>query len=56
MNLIDIITFVEVNRKNLFNDAFKSIMSKTPQQLKGIIIVSFIGEEGLDVGGLLKYT
>jgi len=46
---------IEINRNNLFNDAFYSIMSKSSQELKKQLTVKYIGEEGTDAGGLLRY-
>ncbi len=46
---------IEVDRNNLFNDAFYSIMNKSPQELKGRFRIIYKGENGLDAGGLLRY-
>ncbi|ORX82300.1 HECT-domain-containing protein [Anaeromyces robustus] len=45
---------IEVNRKKLFEDAYRIIMSYTPDELKQKIQIKFIGEEGLDYGGLTR--
>ncbi len=55
MNVTDINTIIEVERNNLFNDAFNSIMNKFPQELKGRLKIRYSEEEGLDAGGLLRY-
>jgi len=53
--LLNRLTNIEVHRNNLFNDAFISIMGKSPQELKKRLIITYIGEEGIDIGGLLRY-
>jgi len=45
---------IEVNRNKLFEDAYRIIMSYTPNELKQKIQIKFIGEEGLDYGGLKR--
>jgi len=45
---------IEVNRKKLFEDAYRIIMSYTPDELKQKLQIKFIGEEGLDYGGLTR--
>ncbi|ORX60189.1 HECT-domain-containing protein [Piromyces finnis] len=45
---------IEVDRKRLFEDAFRIIMSCTPNELKQKLQIKFIGEEGLDYGGLAR--
>jgi len=47
-------TLLYVHRNNLFHDAFNSIMSKPPEELKRKLCIEYIGEEGLDAGGLLR--
>jgi len=46
---------IEVDRNNLFNDAFNSIMCKSPQELKKRLKIKYKKEEGMDAGGLLRY-
>jgi len=55
MNFKDSSTFFEVNRSNLFDDAFNSIMKKSPKELKRKLEIRYKGEEGIDAGGLLRY-
>jgi len=55
MNNIDYSdTSIKVNRNNLFSDAFISVMSKSPTELKRNLKVTYIEEEGIDAGGLLR--
>jgi len=54
MKIMNSFTFIEIKRNNIFNDAFNSIMSKSPQELKNKLIIIFKGEEGVDAGGLLR--
>jgi ankyrin repeat protein len=54
MSIIDIRLDLDINRNNLFEDAYYGIMYKSPERLKRQIIINYIGEEGLDYGGLLK--
>jgi len=48
-------TQIEIDRNDLFNDAFYSIMSKSSQELKKQLKIKYIEEVGIDVGGLLRY-
>eukprot|EP00833_Pecoramyces_ruminatium_P010392 jgi/Orpsp1_1/1184424/evm.model.c7180000089453.1 len=54
MQVVNDSTIIFVHRNNLFHDAFNSIMSKSPEELKKQLRVEYIGEEGLDAGGLLR--
>jgi len=54
MNISDSYEFIEIDRNELFNDAFYSIMSKTPQELKKRLLIIYKGKEGIDAGGLLR--
>lgn len=45
---------IEINRDKLFEDAYRIIMSYTPNELKQKLQIKFIGEEGLDYGGLKR--
>jgi len=45
---------IEVNRNKLFEDAYRIIMSCSPNDLKQKLQIKFIGEEGLDYGGLTR--
>jgi len=55
MNFVDANIIIEINRNNLFNDAFNGIMSQSPEELKKRLRIKYIGEEGLDASGLLRY-
>jgi len=56
MNLIYSYTTVEINRKDLFRDAYNNIMSKSHQELKNRLKIIYKEEEGIDAGGLLRYA
>ncbi len=45
---------IQIDRNNLINDAFDGIMLKSPQELKRKLKINYVGEEGIDVGGLLR--
>ncbi|ORX67732.1 HECT-domain-containing protein [Anaeromyces robustus] len=45
---------LEINRNNIFDDAYSFIMNKTPSELKKRLKIKYIGESGLDAGGLLR--
>jgi len=46
---------IEVNRNDIFRDAFNDIMTKSPQELKKRLTIIYKEEEGIDAGGLLRY-
>jgi len=52
---MDSYTVIEINRNNIFENAFNEIMIKSPQELKKRPLIIYEGEEGVDVGGLLRY-
>jgi len=54
MKVTEANTMLFINRDNLFHDAFNSIMSKSPEELKKRLRVEYVGESGLDAGGLLR--
>jgi len=54
MNFIDANIIIKINRNNLFNDAFDGIINQSPEELKKRLRIKYIGEEGLDAGGLLR--
>jgi len=54
MNYENSNTIIEVDRNNLFNDTFNSIMCKSPQELKKRLKIKYKKEEGMDAGGLLR--
>jgi len=45
---------ISINRNNLFGDSFNEIMKLSHYDLKKILIVNYVGENGVDVGGLLR--
>ena len=48
-------TIIEIDRNNIFRDAFYGIMTKSPQELKNRLTIIYKDEEGMDAGGLLRY-
>jgi len=54
MSFKDSSTYFEINRSNLFIDAFNAIMKKSPKELKRKLELRYKGEEGVDAGGLLR--
>jgi len=55
MKIMDSYTIIEIDRNDIFRNAFNSIMTKSPQKLKRKLIIEYKGEEGIDEGGLLRY-
>jgi len=51
----DPLNVIRIDRRNLFNDAFKKIMDISSCNLKNRLIIKYVDEEGLDCGGLLRY-
>jgi len=47
-------TDISVNRRNLFNDAYHKIMNILSYNLKNRLRITYVGEMGFDLGGLLK--
>lgn len=45
---------IKVRRSHLFEDAYREIMTKTPEQLKKRLRVQFEGEIGADFGGVSR--
>ena len=45
---------LNVRRDRLFEDSFHQLKSKSPEELRGRLTVQFVGEPGIDAGGLLK--
>ncbi|OUM58495.1 hypothetical protein PIROE2DRAFT_47930 [Piromyces sp. E2] len=54
MQVVDIKKHITIQRNELLNDAYHTIMMSSPEELKRKLIVSYVGEEGVDAGGLLK--
>jgi E3 ubiquitin-protein ligase HUWE1 len=48
------IIYMNLDRKEVFQQSFNNIMNKKPEDLKNRIKVNFEGEEGEDVGGLTR--
>lgn len=47
---------INVRRSNLFEDAYTEIMTKTPEQLKKRLKITFEGEIGEDFGGVSRFV
>jgi len=45
---------ISINRNNLFSDSFSEIMKLTPYDMKKSLIINYLGESGVDNGGLLR--
>ena len=45
---------LRVRRSHLFEDAFEKILEATPEKLVKRLWITFVGEEGLDYGGLAR--
>lgn len=43
-----------VKRSTVFEDSFNKLRSRTPAEMRGKLSVSFIGEEGIDAGGVSR--
>jgi len=54
MRVINAILIININRENLFNDAFNRIIRYTPSELKRRLKIKYRNEEGEDAGGLLR--
>ena len=54
MNKIDANLEIFINRRDMFGSAYYEIMNKKPMELKKRLHIKYLGEEGLDAGGLLK--
>jgi len=46
---------VYILRNSLFYDAYSQIMNIKLYQLKNKLRIKYVGEEGVDAGGLLRY-
>lgn len=47
---------IKVRRSNIFEDAYAEIMRQNPTDLKKRLMIKFDGEEGLDYGGVSRYS
>jgi len=45
---------IYINRSKLLYDAYDQIMYRTPLELTRRLCIVYIGEEGIDTGGLLR--
>jgi len=45
---------ISINRNNIFGDSFNEIMQLSPYDMRKILRVRYIGEHGVDAGGLLR--
>jgi len=54
MKIKSVYTHITVKRRTLFNDAYQEIMKITPQNLRNELSIVFLGEKGVDCGGLLR--
>jgi E3 ubiquitin-protein ligase NEDD4 len=45
-----------VRRNHIFEDSYAEIMRQTPNDLKKRLMIKFDGEDGLDYGGLSRYS
>lgn len=43
-----------VKRSSVFEDSFNKLRSKSPQEMRGKLSVAFVGEEGIDAGGVSR--
>ena len=55
MKFVDSYTFLEVDRNNIFRDAFNGLMTKSSQELKKRLRIIYKEEETADASGLLRY-
>jgi len=54
MNFKNSNLIIEVDRNDIFKDAFNGIMIKSSEELKKRLRIVFKGEDGVDAGGLLR--
>lgn len=47
-------TKIRIRRDQVFSDAFNEFMRHSPDQLKRRLMIEFVGEEGLDYGGVSR--
>eukprot|EP00602_Paraphysomonas_sp_CaronLab_P004577 CAMPEP_0185036162 /NCGR_PEP_ID=MMETSP1103-20130426/28714_1 /TAXON_ID=36769 /ORGANISM="Paraphysomonas bandaiensis, Strain Caron Lab Isolate" /LENGTH=4103 /DNA_ID=CAMNT_0027573585 /DNA_START=26 /DNA_END=12337 /DNA_ORIENTATION=+ len=45
---------LQVRRDNVFEDSFHQLRFRTPDEMKGRLVVNFYEEEGIDAGGLTR--
>jgi hypothetical protein len=45
---------LNVKRQSVFEDSFNKLRSKAPAEMRAKLSVSFVGEEGIDAGGVSR--
>lgn len=45
---------LNINQDNLYEDSYNQLNKKSPEELKNKIIINYIGNAGIDAGGLTK--
>jgi E3 ubiquitin-protein ligase HUWE1 len=45
---------VQVRREHVFEDSFHQLRSRTPEEMRMKLSVTFQGEEGIDAGGVSR--
>lgn len=45
---------LNVKRTSVFEDSFNKLRSKTPAEMRAKLSVAFVGEEGIDAGGVSR--
>lgn len=45
---------LNVKRQSVFEDSFNKLRSKTPSEMRAKLSVAFVGEEGIDAGGVSR--
>jgi E3 ubiquitin-protein ligase HUWE1 len=45
---------LNVKRQSVFEDSFNKLRSKTPAEMRAKLSVAFVGEEGIDAGGVSR--
>ena len=43
-----------MSRREIFSEAYSQLGHKTGQELKGDLRITFVGERGIDAGGLTR--
>ena len=47
---------IRIRRNHIFEDSYAEIMRQSPADLKKRLMIKFDGEDGLDYGGLSRYS
>lgn len=45
---------LNVKRQSVFEDSFNKLRGKTPAEMRAKLSVAFVGEEGIDAGGVSR--